>query len=158
MMKKTVALIMAAMFTFSLCACSGNDSSSEAASQVQTEAQTEPAPAYVGTWKPDLTDQSVPENMSVDLTLIIKADNTFELTTNISDTSSGDVSNEVESGTCQADGDKITLTLTHYTMKQNGKEIQNSDVSGGNKLEGTFSGNKLDLTTGAGAKLTFVKQ
>ena len=152
MMKKTVALIMAAMFTFSLCACSGNDSSTEAASQVQTEAQTEPAPAYVGTWKPDLTDQSVPENMSVDLTLIIKADNTFELTTNISDTSSGDVSNEVESGTCQADGDKIT------TMKQNGKEIQNSDVSGGNKLEGTFSDNKLDLTTGAGAKLTFVKQ
>ena len=157
-MKKTITVLLMLALCLSLCACSGNDNSTEAASQVQTEAQTEPAPAYVGTWKPDLTDQSVPENMSVDLTLIINADNTFELTTNISDTSSGDVSNEVESGNVTADGDKITLTLTHYTMKQNGKEIQNSDVSGNNSLEGTFSGNKMDLTTGAGAKLTFVKQ
>ena len=153
-MKKTAALLLAAMFALSLTACGGNGSSktdagsaalSQPAEQPQATAAapaTEAAPDYLGTWTFDSAASS--KGFADSGSLVLNADNTFALTSS----SSASAKTEVEAGTYTVSGSSITLTLTHYTETRDGKVTSDEDIPNGNSLDGTISGNQMVLGTG----------
>ena len=153
-MKKTAALLLAAMFALSLTACGGNGSSktdagSAALSQPSEQprataaAPTEAASDYLGTWTYDRATSS--KRFADSGSLVLNADNTFALT---SSSSASANKTEVEAGTYTVSGSSITLTLTHYTETRDGKVTSDEDIPNGNSLDGTISGNQMVLGTG----------
>ena len=161
-MKKTAALLLAAMFALSLTACGGNGSSktdagsaalSQPAEQPQATAAapaTEAAPDYLGTWTFDSAASS--KGFADSGSLVLNADNTFALTSS----SSASAKTEVEAGTYTVSGSSITLTLTHYTETRDGKVTSDEDILNGDSLEGTINGNQMVLGTGSNT-VVFIK-
>ena len=161
-MKKTAALLLAAMFALSLTACGGNGSSktdagsaalSQPAEQPKATAAapaTEAAPDYLGTWTFDSAASS--KGFADSGSLVLNADNTFALTSS----SSASAKTEVEAGTYTVSGSSITLTLTHYTETRDGKVTSDEDILNGDSLEGTINGNQMVLGTGSNT-VVFIK-
>lgn len=161
-MKKTAALLLAAMFALSLTACGSNnsksDSNSAALSQPAEQPKataaapaTEAAPDYLGTWTYDRAASS--KRFADSGSLVLNADNTFALT---SSSSASANKTEVEAGTYTVSGSSITLTLTHYTETRDGKVTSDEDIPNGDSLEGTINGNQMVLGTGSNT-VVFIK-
>ena len=162
-MKKTAALLLAAMFALSLTACGGNGSSktdagsaalSQPAEQPKATAAapaTEAAPDYLGTWTYDRAASS--KRFADSGSLVLNADNTFALT---SSSSASANKTEVEAGTYTVSGSSITLTLTHYTETRDGKVTSDEDIPNGDSLEGTINGNQMVIGTGSNT-VVFIK-
>ena len=137
-MKKTIALILAAVLLLTCSACAG----------------LSPMAALTGEWKLEKADIGTETNLdgSLDATLTVNEDKSFTLSMSMKN---GDLKSVYDiDGTCTEEKGAFTFNSKHSASKT-GTETSDSTLN--ESFTGTIADNKLTLTL-PGATMTFVKK
>ena len=130
-MKKAIAIVLALMFVFALCAC-GNDNSSSGGSEESK---------FVGTWELEsFKGDASTQGADVKATMDINDDKTFTVNQTIS--MQGLNSELVITGTYEENGDTINCTSRHRTSTVFGKPTE-EDIN--TTFTGTLKDGKLNV-------------
>ena len=153
-MKKAIALVLALMLTFALCACGGSGSSttdssasktdSSAVTDVTKEVETTKAPSGIeGSWVMESYDSGtqMPVGATFEVTMEITADSfTYDEKDNIE----GQESEFKMEGVCTIDGNTAKFSAKHSVAKFSTQSSE-TEIENPSDFTGTLENEKLTL-------------